>query len=235
MRYFFLIFLGVLAFAAPSAQAATPVCNPATTTCVTQPCDPNSLGTSTMDHDKQNIIACLCVDTACTIKKWKTMSVANLVCPSGQYLHAILQGKKQCLPKPTSFACSHGYAMTGIKDGVAECVPLCLGGAIYTLRCGVDPNTCDPVTFTCNAPAGPHQEGEVVYWTNFCRGGHMSNGSCEMYGGVGSILQMDNGYTVTTATCKNGSWVIVVGGSYNPACTNSYCPPYAPSNAGSCQ
>lgn len=89
-------FLAAALLAIAPTQAMAAVCNPSDTStppCVNQDCA--TIGVTQMDKDQKNILACLKKDVGAG-SIWKSYSVPYLVCPAGQAVSKIENGKAVC-------------------------------------------------------------------------------------------------------------------------------------------
>jgi|GEM_PF-5084087 len=81
MKTLLILSFFLLSVTGNEAFAATSYCNPSTKTCLGKLCDPASIGTTIMDKDKKNIIACLYDDsTTSTQTHWRSISGGGINC-----------------------------------------------------------------------------------------------------------------------------------------------------------
>ncbi len=121
-RFLRLFVLSLLASALFSVSAFA-ACYPEKQNCVGQPCA--SIGQTTMDFNKQTLIACMCAGSCLSGNlKWKAMGIGNKTCPSNQVLTGLTDdGQWTCSPSANpAVSCPSGIKGFN-SSGQALCAP----------------------------------------------------------------------------------------------------------------
>ena len=93
-----------------------------------QPCSQSEFGASKMDDNKQNIVACICVNATCNPAipgslQWKAMTQNNKNCATGQVVTGIAADGSLICGVTVAHACTTGQVVSGINaDGSLSCV-----------------------------------------------------------------------------------------------------------------
>jgi len=158
-------------------------------------CDNFELGTTKMDNDDVNLVACVCKNPNCAPagRIWKGMSNSNnIICPNPadgiiKTITSIINGVATCtVPKNSDISCPTGQAMTAIVGGV----PTCTAGAATPKP----PPPCPGKSVPLNACPTYYED----------RWGHsIANGSAgSMY-----VAQSGTGATASsTWSCSETTW-----------------------------
>ncbi len=92
-------------------------------------------GASRMDTDGKNIVACVCKTMAnCGTADlvWKAMASADVTCPAGQAIKAIVNGVPQCSTLGVvNYTCPSGTSASSVVNGVPQCTPI----GVISLSC----------------------------------------------------------------------------------------------------
>ncbi|MFA5040166.1 MAG: hypothetical protein WC464_00845 [Bdellovibrionales bacterium] len=79
----------------------------------------SNLGSTLMDDNKQNVVACLYNNSHQL--KWKAVGGINVSCSTGKAITSVVDGVPKCGTAVPNITCGAGQAVVGFKNGVPQC------------------------------------------------------------------------------------------------------------------